>query len=73
MSSQIRERGAAQIEIGPNTRVSAKAVPYLEPYIAAHPRDKEILIVSASRAISERGIVADAFLSSDGGKTLVGE
>ena len=69
VSSRMQRGATAQIEIGPNIRVSDKPVPYLEPCIAAHPRDKQILIISASRAVSEAGIVADAFLSADGGKT----
>jgi len=62
-SSSPHERGVAKIEIGPNIRVSDKPMPYLEPCISAHPKDKEILIISASRAVHEKASSLRPFLA----------
>ena len=58
-----------RVETGPNIRVSDKAVPHIEPYIAAHPENPQNLVISASQSIPRKGIIAKSYFTSDGGKT----
>lgn len=57
------------IRVGPNTRVSDKSVPFVEPSIAAHPSDGRTSIVSASELVGDEGSLARVFSSNDGGAT----
>ena len=58
-----------RVETGPNVRVSDKAVPHIEPYIAAHPENSQNLIISASQSVPRKGIIAKSYFTTDGGKT----
>ena len=65
----IQEKpSVVEVEIGPNVRVSTNLGPYVEPYIAAHPTDPSRLIMSASRSVKDKGIIAEAWRTTDGGK-----
>jgi hypothetical protein len=68
-SSSQEPLSVVEVEVGPNVRVSDKPEPYVEPYIAAHPTDPNRLIMSASRSVRDKGIIAEAWFSADGGKT----
>ncbi len=58
-----------RVETGPNVRVSDKAVPHIEPYIAAHPENPQNFIISASQSVPRKGIIAKSYFTTDGGKT----
>ncbi|MCI0488476.1 MAG: glycoside hydrolase [Blastocatellia bacterium] len=70
-SIPLQQHLSTRAEIGPNVRVSSEQVPHIEPYIAAHPTDSNNLIISVSRSVKDKGIVADAFFTADGGKTWI--
>lgn len=55
------------IQVSRNVRVSDKAAPFVEPYVAAHPNDPQSLIISATEIVSNDGLIARVFLTSGGG------
>ena len=58
-----------KVEVDPNVRVSNTLRPYVEPYIAADPKDPQNVVIAASEVIHGKGIFARAFHTADGGKT----
>jgi hypothetical protein len=58
-----------QIEVGANVRVSNTLRPYVEPYIAANPRNPQNIVIATSEVIHDKGIFARAFYTIDGGET----
>ncbi len=67
---QPKEKGfSVKVEVGPNVRVSDKGASHVEPYIAAHPENGRNLIIVASHNVEGRGILAEAFYTTDAGKT----
>ena len=58
-----------KVEVGPNVRVSDKGVSHVEPYIAAHPNDSRNLIIAASHNVKGKGVITEAFTTTDAGKT----
>jgi hypothetical protein len=58
-----------KVEIGPNVRVSDRDASHVEPYIASHPQDPRNLIIVASHNVEGKGILAEAFFTTDAGKT----
>ncbi|MGH9966525.1 MAG: sialidase family protein [Pyrinomonadaceae bacterium] len=67
---QPQEKGTTlRVEIGPNVRVSDKGVSHVEAYIAANPEDPRNLIIAASHNVEGKGVIAEAFFTTDAGKT----
>lgn len=65
-----QEKGATvKVGIGPNVRASDKGASHVEPYIAAHPEDPRNLIIAASHNVEGNGVIAEAFFTTDAGKT----
>jgi hypothetical protein len=69
LATELQEGAPLRVETGPNIRVSDKAVPHIEPYIAAHPDNPQNLTISASQSIPRKGIIAKSYFTTDGGKT----
>lgn len=63
------KKSSQKFTIGPNVRASDKGVSHVEPYIAAHPEDARNLIIAASHNVDGKGVIAEAFLTTDAGKT----
>ena len=67
---EVQPQGTTvRVEIGPNVRASDKGVSHVEPYIAAHPEDSHNLIIAASHYVEGKGVIAEAFATTDAGKT----
>lgn len=60
---------SAEIVVGENVRVSLEEVPYVEPYVAAHPLRRGHLLAAATRFTGGKPAAPVAFVSSDGGAT----
>jgi hypothetical protein len=63
------KKSPLKLTIGPNVRASDKGVSHVEPYIAAHPEDPRNLIIAASHNVEGKGVIAEAFFTTDAGKT----
>ena len=72
LEARSQEKGpTVKVEIGPNVRASDKGVSHVEPHIAAHPADPKNLIIAASHNVEGKGVIAEAFFTTDAGKTWV--
>lgn len=67
--SMQEKANTVRVEIGPNVRVSDTETSHVEPYVAAHPNDPRNLIVVGSHNVKGKGIIAEAFFTTDAGKT----
>ncbi|HET9178248.1 MAG TPA: sialidase family protein [Terriglobia bacterium] len=71
ISGSLRSSEIA-VSVGPNVRVGQAKSRQAEPYIAAHPKDANSLIISTMErldAVGGGGFTAQAYLSSDAGQT----
>jgi BNR/Asp-box repeat len=66
----LKEKGTTvKVEVGANVRASDRGVSHVEPYIAAHPDNSHNLIIVASHNVEGKGVIAEAFTTTDAGKT----
>lgn len=58
-----------EIVVGENVRVSAHETPYVEPYLARHPRISGRLVAAATKFTGSKPNAPVVFISNDGGGT----
>ena len=58
-----------EIVVGENVRVSTQEAPYVEPYVARHPRLSGRLVAAATKFTGSKANAPVVFVSSDGGGT----